>query len=109
MLQQSVERYGDDPMIWFRGMWLSFKDVSTQVDRLAATLYQLGRRKGEIVMVQLTNSPQFVIAFYAILAVGGIVLPMDPNFTSAEMDSIIQFSAPKMAVIVPLGRNTRRR
>ncbi|MHA1745494.1 MAG: AMP-binding protein [Promethearchaeota archaeon] len=106
MFTQSVAQYGDEPLIWFRETWLSFRETKTRVDRFATTLHRLGLRQGDIVALQLTNSPQFVIAFYGVLALGGIILPLDPNLTSAEIHRMITFTSPKMGVILKSIVNT---
>ena len=43
--------------------------------RFAAALQQLGVKKGDRVAIHLPNCPQFVIAYYATLMAGGIVVP----------------------------------
>ena len=43
--------------------------------RIAAALQQLGAKKGDRVAVHLPNCPQFPIAYYARLMIGGIVVP----------------------------------
>jgi long-chain acyl-CoA synthetase len=100
MFTQSVAQYGDEPLIWFRETWLSFRETKTRVDRFATALHRLGLRQGDVVAIQLTNSPQYVIAFYGVLALGGIVLPLEPNLTSAEIHRMITFTSPKMGVIL---------
>jgi acyl-CoA synthetase (AMP-forming)/AMP-acid ligase II len=45
---------------------------------LAAGLAARGVRKGDRVAIFMPNSPQFVIAFYAILKAGGVAVATNP-------------------------------
>ena len=36
MFTLSVTQYGDDPRMWFRGIWLSFRETKIRVDRSEA-------------------------------------------------------------------------
>jgi len=51
----------------------------------AAALQKLGVKKGDRVAVHLPNCPQFVIAYYATLMVGGIVVPCNPQYVAREL------------------------
>ncbi len=67
------------------GAELSYTDVMDKVNRLATALYDLGVRKGDRVAVQLPNSPHTIIAFYAALKIGAIVVNTNPIYTPREM------------------------
>ncbi len=51
----------------------------------AAALQKLGVEKGDRVAIHLPNCPQFVIAYYATLMTGGIVVPCNPQYVAREM------------------------
>jgi long-chain acyl-CoA synthetase len=55
-------------------------------NRLAAALADMGVRKGTPVAIFMPNSPQFVMAFYAILKAGGIVVATNPLYTGREIE-----------------------
>ncbi len=64
---------------------LSYKQLDEQVDRMATALYQLGVRQGERVAVMLPNSPHYLIAFFAAVRIGAIVVNINPTYTSREL------------------------
>jgi long-chain acyl-CoA synthetase len=66
--------------------------------RFAAALQELGVQKGDRVAVHLPNCPQFVIAYYATLMVGGIVVPTNPSYTPREIRHQFSDSGAKVAV-----------
>ncbi len=53
--------------------------------RFAAALQQLGVKKGDRVAIYLANCPQFLIAYYATLMIGGVVVPCNPQYVAREM------------------------
>ncbi|NCC34920.1 MAG: long-chain fatty acid--CoA ligase, partial [Chloroflexia bacterium] len=64
---------------------LSYKELDTLVDRMATALYQLGVRKGERVGLMLPNSPHYLIAFFAAMRIGAVVVNINPVYTSREL------------------------
>ena len=53
--------------------------------RFAAALQQLGVKKGDRVAIHLPNCPQFPIAYYATLMIGGTVVPCNPSYVAREI------------------------
>ncbi|MGD9405489.1 MAG: long-chain fatty acid--CoA ligase, partial [Anaerolineae bacterium] len=70
--------------------------------KFAAALQQLGVKKGDRVAVHLANCPQFVIAYYATLMVGGIVVPCNPQYVPRELEHQFNDSGAKVAVTLSL-------
>jgi long-chain acyl-CoA synthetase len=70
--------------------------------RFAAALQALGVKKGDRVAVHLPNCPQFAIAYYATLMVGGIVVTCNPQYTPREMKHQLSDSGTKVAVTLSL-------
>jgi len=63
-------------------------DYRTSLDlvrRFAAALQQLGVKKGDRVAIHLPNCPQFPVAYYATLMIGGIVVPCNPTYVAREL------------------------
>ena len=69
----------------FCGSTLTNAQVRTQMLRLANALTSLGLQKGDRVAIALPNCPQYIIAYYAILSAGGIVVNLNPLYTSSEL------------------------
>jgi long-chain acyl-CoA synthetase len=70
--------------------------------RFAAALQALGVQKGDRVAVHLPNCPQFVIAYYATLMVGGIVVPCNPQYVARELKHQLSDSGAKVAITLSL-------
>lgn len=84
-LWQTAAKYPGLKATVFLGEELTFRDLEERVKRCAAALKALGVKKGDRVAVMLPNCPQFVIAYYAILALGGIVVQTNPMYVEREL------------------------
>jgi long-chain acyl-CoA synthetase len=93
ILQLATGRYGDRPASAFLGAQLTFREVKSQVDRLATALHGMGISKGDRVGIMLPNSPQYMIAFFAISRLGAIVVNINPIYTLREVDLVAQDAA----------------
>lgn len=62
----------------FYGSELSFRQVRDSVLGLAHAFIRMGVRKGDRIGIALPNCPQYVIAYYAALSAGAIVVSMNP-------------------------------
>ena len=70
--------------------------------QFAAALQKLGVKKGDRVAVHLPNCPQFVVAYYATLMVGGIVVPCNPQYVARELEHQFNDSGATVAVTLSL-------
>lgn len=64
---------------------MTYQELLSLTRRFAAALQAFGVKKGDRVAVHLPNCPQFVMAYYATLMVGGIVVPCNPQYVAREM------------------------
>ncbi len=85
LLQESAESFPQSPAIIFAERKFTYRELQEKVDSLAAALNALGVQKGEHVGLLLPNSPPFVIGYYAILKVGGIVVSLNPLSVEREL------------------------
>ena len=79
----TVER-PDKPATQFLGAQLTFLDIKRRADALASSLARLGIVKGDRVGIMLPNCPQYIIASFAILRLGAIVVNINPSYTARE-------------------------
>ncbi|GAA5230030.1 long-chain-fatty-acid--CoA ligase [Arthrobacter cryoconiti] len=85
MLETSVEEAGASPALEFFGRRTSYRQLGEQVNRAAEGLRKLGVRAGDRVALVLPNCPQHVVAFYAVLRLGAVVVEHNPLYTSREL------------------------
>ena len=75
----------DKTAIVYLGRRFSFAELKELVYRFATALYELGVRDNDKVMLYLSNCPQWLIAYYAIQKIGGVVVPTSPIYTPYEI------------------------
>lgn len=73
------------PAVIFYGHVTTYADLDKQSDRFAALLMAKGVRKGDRVAVFMPNCPQFHIAFFGILKLGAIHVPVSPLSRAFEL------------------------
>ncbi len=81
---------------------LSYRNLDELVSRFATALYQIGVRKGDRVGLMLPNSPHFVIAFFAAMRLGAIIVNINPTYTSRELLSQLADSEAETIILLNL-------
>jgi len=85
-LDDSARKYPDRACTIFKGAVVTYKEMNDITDHLAAALLDMGVKKGDRVGIFMPNSPQFVMAYYAILKAGGVVVATNPLYTAPEIE-----------------------
>jgi len=81
---------------------MSYRTLLDLTYRFAAALQKLGVKKGDRVAIHLPNCPQFVIAYYATLMVGGILVPCNPQYVAREMKHQLNDSDAEIVITLSL-------
>ena len=85
MMADSVRVYDRRIALEFFGASMSYRQLGEKIKRVAGGLRTLGVGHGDRVALVLPNCPQHVIAFYAILSLGAIVVEHNPLYTADEL------------------------
>ncbi|GIV98210.1 MAG: long-chain-fatty-acid--CoA ligase [Herpetosiphonaceae bacterium] len=81
---------------------LTYRQLREAADRFATALADLGVRKGDRIAVMLPNSPQFVIAFFAAMRLGAVVVNTNPTYTPREIKHQVEDSGAETIVLLNL-------
>ena len=85
-LEVSSLRYPGKPAVLFYDTPLAYADLKEQAERVAGFLEQeCGVKRGDRVLLYMQNSPQFIIAYYAILRANAVVVPVNPMNLTEEL------------------------
>ncbi|VBB41336.1 putative long-chain-fatty-acid--CoA ligase [uncultured Desulfatiglans sp.] len=84
------ERYGDRPAVLYLGEVFSFSRLRNLSERFAGALEEMGVRKGDRVMIYISNCVQWVIAYLGIQKLGAVLVPVSPIYTSFEIEYMIK-------------------
>jgi acyl-CoA synthetase (AMP-forming)/AMP-acid ligase II len=99
-LRQWARRQPDKPAVIYYGARISYGELDRLSDRFAALLARHGIRPGDRVAVMLGNCPQFHVAFYGILKLGAVHVPVNPMFKEHEMSYELQDSQAKALLVL---------
>ncbi len=64
---------------------VSYTELSHSVLSLAGQLYRMGIRSGDRVAVLLPNGLNFVVSYFAVAALGAIVVPLNEQYQDGEL------------------------
>jgi long-chain acyl-CoA synthetase len=98
LVERSVREAGDCAATEFFGRTTSYDQLGDQISRAAEGLRQIGVQAGDRVAIVLPNSPQHVVAFYAILRLGAIVVEHNPLYTERELRHIFEDHTAHVAI-----------
>ena len=82
----------------FYGKKLTYIQLERLVNQFAHALHGLGVSPGDRVMVVLPNIPQMIVAYYATLKAGGVVVLPNPDASATQIIRQIEETAPKVFV-----------
>ena len=95
----------------FLGGQLTYRELKRRSDALANSLAALGIAKGDRVGIMLPNCPQYIIAAFATLRLGAVVVNINPSYTAREFLVIANDSTPRVLMtidaLVPLVQGVR--
>lgn len=99
-LEEAARKYPDAPCTIFKGAKISYREMNEITDRLAAGLASIGVKKGDRVGVFIPNTPQFVMAYFAILKAGGVVVATNPLYTHREIEHQVNDAGIEVMVVM---------
>ncbi|KQW07711.1 long-chain fatty acid--CoA ligase [Leifsonia sp. Root4] len=85
MLDASARANRASVALEFFGETTTYAEMADQIARAANGLRKLGVRHGDRVAIVLPNCPQHIVAFYAVLRLGAIVVEHNPLYTPSEL------------------------
>jgi len=99
MIDIAVATYRRDVALEFFGATTSYESMGDQIARAAEGLRRLGVNAGDRVALVLPNCPQHVVAFYAVLRLGAIVVEHNPLYTARELRHQFEDHGARVAIV----------
>jgi long-chain acyl-CoA synthetase len=96
--EQACAKYPNNTAIVFLGDHFSYAELKDMTDRFATGLTGLGVKKGDRIVVYLSNCVQLVIAFLAAQKIGAVVVLVSPIYTSHEIAYMVTDSGAKTII-----------
>lgn len=98
LLLQAATDHGADTAIIAGANSLTYGELEVMSSTLSAHLVDQGVKPGEVVGICLSNSIEFVIAFFAILKSGAVAAAMNPAFPKRELKFQVESTAMRVVV-----------
>lgn len=77
---------------------LTYQELDQTVTSLSHQLRSLGVKKGDKVVLFSPNCKEFLYVYFAVLRVGGVIVPINARLTASEIDYILDHSDAKVMV-----------
>jgi long-chain acyl-CoA synthetase len=84
------EKYPERTAIAYLGERFSYARLRDLSERFAGALADMGVKKGDRVMIYVSNCAQWVISFLGIQKLGAVLVPVSPIYTSFEIEYMIK-------------------
>ena len=98
LVRRAAQTAADRPAFLFQGEALTWAQVDAAVDALARGLLGLGLEAGDRVALQLGNTPDFPVAYFAVLRAGLVAVPVNTSYTAAELAHVLGDSGARVVV-----------
>ena len=102
LLERAAKQHGDRPAIDFLGRRVTYAELAHRVEHVAAGLQRLGVGKGDRVGLCLPNTPFFVIAYYAVLKIGAVVVNYNPLYVERELEHQVRDSGTRVMFVIDI-------
>ncbi|RLK52589.1 AMP-binding protein [Microbacterium telephonicum] len=103
ILAESARRHGDRPALHFAGTTITYAGLWAQTRAYAGALRARGIGPGSRVAMQIPNVPDFPRVYYAVLALGAVVVPVHLLFKTEEIAHVLRDAdADLLVVAAPL-------
>lgn len=77
---------------------MTYRGLDFEVSRLAQGLHDIGIQRGDVVAIYMPNLPETFVAFFAILKLGAIVMPLFSGFGPAPIRSRLNHGEAKAVI-----------
>ena len=82
----------------FKDEVVTFGEMETRAEALAASLHGLGIEPGDRVAVVMPSWPEFVISMFAVAKVGAVLVPLNPRLTADDLGYTLRHSEAVAAI-----------
>lgn len=98
VFDEIARKYSNNTAVIYYGNKISYGKLREYVDGFAASLSELGIKKGDKIALYLLNTPQYIIAYFGALKLGAVLTPISPVYTSIEVKHQLEDSEARSIV-----------
>jgi len=98
-LDGAVQKFGRQPYIQFYDETITYEEFGKRVNILANAMRRVGFRKGDFIHVLVQNSPNTLIAYFAIQKIGAVAGPINGWWKAQEVKYLLNDSRGRGLII----------
>ena len=98
-LGSTAARWPERVAVDFFGQATTYGELEAEVSKAAEVLRRRGVRHGDRVAIVLPNCSSHVVAFYAVLRLGAVVVECNPTYTASELAHQLEDSGASHAIV----------
>ncbi len=96
LIYNTIERFSERPSIaYVSENPITYSDLGLKIEEIANLLFSFGLKKGDKVALFSHNMPNWVIAFFSVVAKGLVIVPILPDFSAEEAENVLNHSEAK--------------
>ncbi len=100
VLHESIKKFSDHiALSQWQGEDITYGQVGERVAQLQETLVSAGLNPGDRVAILSSNMPNWGISYFAVTTAGYVAVPILPDFTTEDLDRIIEHSETKALLV----------
>lgn len=100
VLHESIRKFSDHiALSQWQGEEITYSQVGERVAQLQETLVSAGLNPGDRVAILSSNMPNWGISYFAVTTAGYVAVPILPDFTTEDLDRIIEHSETKALLV----------
>lgn len=92
LLESLEEKYFNHLAVIDRERAITYRELRTAAEQVAAKLAREGFKKGDRFALMLPNSIEYVVTFFAVHRLGGTIVQVNPMYQPHELDYILNDS-----------------
>ena len=86
LLARNARKYPQQEALVSPRERLNYQELNVRVNRLAHALQNCNFKQGDRAVIVMPNTNAFVIAYFAVMRLGGIVVPVNAKSSRAELE-----------------------
>jgi long-chain acyl-CoA synthetase len=98
-LKDNAQKRPEKVCLKYKDTQMTFRELYRLTDSLGSALRKAGIGRGDHVTIVLPNIPEFIISYMGIIGIGAVVTPVNPAFTSRELEHILKDSDSRAIIL----------
>ncbi len=96
IIENAVKNFAPYPSLAFvDSQPITYQELGNQIQKVSEQLFSYGLQPGDKVALFSQNMPNWVVAYFAIVSKGLVVVPVLPDFTALEIENVLLHSGAK--------------